>query len=123
VRILTAALILPPLLRMTSLDRLASRLARPARGVKRPSADQQVAIAEAVDRLLERLPSPWRKTCLTRSIVLYHLLRRSGVPVELRIGVKRQQDEFAAHAWLTREGSTYLEVESPTHEIIASFPG
>jgi hypothetical protein len=120
-RVLVAALMIPPLLRLTTLDRVVGRLGRPAR-VKRPSAAQQAAIAEAVDRLLGRLPAPWRRTCLTRSIVLYHLLRRSGVPVELRIGVKREQRAFAAHAWLTREGATYLEVEPPSHEIIASFP-
>jgi hypothetical protein len=123
IRVLIAGLGIPALLRLMTLDRLANRLGRPARGVKRPSVDQQAAITAAVDRLLERLPSPWRRTCLTRSLVLYHLLRRSGVPVELRIGVRRHQDAFTAHAWLTREGSAYLEEQTPPHEIIASFPG
>lgn len=75
-----------------------------------------------VDELLAWLPRPWRKTCLTRSVVLFHLLRRSGVPVELCIGVKREQDGMAAHAWLVREGAPYLELETPSYEVIAKFP-
>lgn len=103
------------------LDRLAGRLGRPAR-IKRPDAGQQSEIVAAVDDLLERLPRPWKKTCLTRSAVLYHLLRRSNVPVELQIGVKRDRDGFAAHAWITREGRPYLESTVPAYEVIATFP-
>jgi hypothetical protein len=119
-RVLAAVLAIPPLLRLVSLDRLAARLGRPAR-VKRPSAEQQAAIAASVDRLLDRLPFPWRKTCLTRSTVLFHLLGRSGVPVELCIGVRRNGDAFSAHAWLTRDGISYLETEPPGYEVIATF--
>lgn len=75
-----------------------------------------------VDALLGRLPPPWRKTCLTRSVVLYHLLRRSGVPVELCIGVRRANQEFAAHAWLEREGRPYMETGEVTdYEELARF--
>lgn len=75
-----------------------------------------------VDALLGRLPPPWRRTCLTRSVVLYHLLRRSGVPVELCIGVRRENQEFAAHAWLERERRPYMEVaEAGAYEELARF--
>ena len=36
--------------------------------------------------------------CLPRSLAIYILLRRQGVPATLRIGVKRFP--FAAHAWV-----------------------
>ena len=36
--------------------------------------------------------------CLPRSLAIYVLLRRQGVPATLRIGVKRFP--FAAHAWV-----------------------
>jgi hypothetical protein len=79
-----------------------------------------------VDRLLCALPGPWRHTCLKRSAILYHLLRRSGLPVELCIGVRRDAaGPLTAHAWLIRDGIPYLErAESPstTHTPIARFP-
>lgn len=39
-----------------------------------------------------------RLDCLPRSLAIYVLLRRQGVPATLRIGVKRFP--FAAHAWV-----------------------
>ena len=39
-----------------------------------------------------------RLNCLSRSLAIYVLLRRQGVPATLRIGVKRYP--FAAHAWV-----------------------
>ena len=104
------------------LNRLAGRLGRRAR-VKRPSADQQVAIARKLDGVLERLPPPWRKTCLTRSVALYHLLRRTGIPIDLCVGVKKGSGEFVAHAWLSRDGVPYLEPEGATEfKVITQFP-
>ena len=42
----------------------------------------------------------WRRgpDCLPRSLTLFVLLRRRGVPATLRIGVKRYP--FGAHAWV-----------------------
>lgn len=39
-------------------------------------------------------------SCLVRSIALWWLLRRRGIPVEIRIGVRRQGERFEAHAWV-----------------------
>jgi hypothetical protein len=120
-RVAGACLVIPPALRLLPLDRLVERLGR-QRSRRRPDAVQQQAIMERVDALLGRLPPPWRKTCLTRSVVLYHLLRRSGVPVELCIGVRRDNQEFAAHAWLEREGRPYMELGEVTgYEELARF--
>lgn len=121
-RILATSLVIPPLLRVFPLDRLAGRLGRRA-GVKTPSQAQQMIIAERVDRVLTGLPRPWEHTCLTRSTVLYHLFRRSGVSVELCIGVKREGEGMAAHAWLESSGSLYLEpAGAKDFEVIARFP-
>jgi hypothetical protein len=45
---------------------------------------------------------PGRAECLEQSLTLYLLLRRRGVPVELRLGV--QPYPFAAHAWVEHDG-------------------
>ena len=45
-----------------------------------------------------------RVTCLRRSLAIWWLLRRRGVASEIRIGVRREQDLFMAHAWVERDG-------------------
>lgn len=42
----------------------------------------------------------FQPTCLSRSLVLWHLLRRRGFPAELRIGVNVTEAQFSAHAWV-----------------------
>jgi hypothetical protein len=124
-RTLAAALLLPPLLSITSFERLAARLSRAAPAGPEPVPDDG-SLAWWVDVVLRRLPPPWRHTCLKRAIVLYYLLRRSGRPVSLSIGVRRDAGgEFAAHAWLVRDGEPYLEpapAQPATFQVIATFP-
>lgn len=50
---------------------------------------------------------PARILCLERSLVLYYGLRRRGVAVALRLGVRAYP--FAAHAWVELEGSPVNE--------------
>jgi hypothetical protein len=45
-----------------------------------------------------------RPTCLHRSLTLWWLLRRQGIASELRIGVRKEQGRFEAHAWVERQG-------------------
>ena len=124
-RALIAAVVIPPLLSMVSFGRLCAWLERSRRPAVALAVDP-AALAAWVDRLLYALPGPWRHTCLKRSAILYHLLRRTGLPVELCIGVRRESaGPLTAHAWLIREGAPYLErAESPstTHTPIARFP-
>ena len=114
VRAVASALTIAPLPNVASLARLGRWLGRagPAatngRSADAPPDDQ--VVADWVSGLLRRLPWPWRYTCLRRSLVLYHLLRRAGRAVELRVGVRKESDgALAAHAWLVRDGAPYLE--------------
>ena len=103
-RTAVAVLVIPPLMRIMPLDRLALWLGR---RVGRQPWDEarQARVARWVDGALRRLPPPWRRTCLTRSAVLYHLLRSGGIPVELRIGVQKRDGVLEAHAWLEAPSS------------------
>jgi Transglutaminase-like superfamily len=47
----------------------------------------------------------FRANCLERSLVLWWLLARRGVPAELRIGARNQAGSFEAHAWVESEGA------------------
>lgn len=76
-----------------------------------------------VDTLLGRMPPPWRRTCLTRSAVLFHLLRRSGMAVDLCIGVRGDRGQMEAHAWLERDRVPYMEGEGvQDYEELARLP-
>lgn len=61
-----------------------------ARGIAR--------IQEATSRHLV-----FHASCLERSLVLWWLLRRRGIPAELRIGARKQEGRFEAHAWVELE--------------------
>jgi len=50
-------------------------------------------------------------TCLRRSLVLQWLLRRAGIPAELKLGVRREGDGIAAHAWIEYLGQPVGEPE------------
>ena len=109
-RATAAALVLPPLIHVVKLDRIIDWIGRSwAPPGPDPTVDDP-ALADWIDRFLNRLPPPWKRTCLRRALVLHYLLHRAGRPAELRIGVRRDEhDELAAHAWLMRNGEPYLE--------------
>ena len=114
---------LPPLIHLVPLNRLVPRLGG-ARPEQKPLPFDPAKAASGVDAVLRRLPWPWRGTCLKRSVVLYWLVRRVGVPVELQVGVKRTPAGILeAHAWLARDGRPYLEpgVGSGRDELAAEF--
>jgi hypothetical protein len=58
---------------------------------------------------------PGRSKCLEQSVAGLVLLRRRGVPVEMRLGV--QPYPFSAHAWLELDGVPVTE--SP--EVVAHY--
>jgi hypothetical protein len=46
----------------------------------------------------------WQGNCLQRSLVLWCLLVRQGIPAQLRIGVRIEEGRLAAHAWVACGG-------------------
>ena len=124
-RAVVAAVLIPPALELSSFSRLARILSLTPSPSPAPFDDQ--ALARWIDRILYRLPWPWRRTCLRRALVLYPLLRLAGRPVDLWIGVRRGEpsSKVTAHAWLTLSGAPHLEAD-PEHAgrytPIAQFP-
>ena len=102
-------------------DRLAELLTLPtgSSAVPHPEPDGALRTARFTLRLLARLPGArWRTSCLYESVAECLVLRRSGVPAAVCIGVKRQGDGapgtgalgnaargLAAHAWVARNES------------------
>lgn len=126
IRATLAALALPPLIHVVSLDRLTRWIARSAPPPEPDATVDDESLAEWVDRVLRRLPPPWRKTCLRRALVLHYLVHRAGRPAELRIGVRRDdRNALAAHAWLVRDEKLYLESGTEhvaSYQVLTVFP-
>lgn len=59
-------------------------------------------IAWLVERAARNVP--WPATCLRRSLVLWALLQRAGVTTELRLGFRKVNGVFEAHAWVELAG-------------------
>lgn len=122
-RVVAAALALPLALLVFTPARVAAWIGRrrPSGGAPPPDAD----LAEWTDRVLGRLPAPWRRTCLRRSVVLYYLVRRAGRGAVLHLGVRRDgRGGLQAHAWLSRDGRSLLEPaaeQTESYQILASF--
>jgi hypothetical protein len=73
----------------------------------------------ALVRLTTRY-TPFHATCLHRSLTLWWLLRRQGIPGDLRIGVRRQDGRFEAHAWVEYQ-STVLNDTPDVNQRFAAF--
>jgi hypothetical protein len=100
-----AALVAPLLLR----SGWWRTLLRPRTASGRPAARPRLGPGMLVLRLLARLPhSPWRATCLFRSVVACTALRASGHDAVLRLGVQSSDGGTLAHAWVEDASSTVL---------------
>ncbi|MCI0402832.1 MAG: lasso peptide biosynthesis B2 protein [Acidobacteria bacterium] len=84
-------------------------------------------VAHLVDAVYRQLPV--EPTCLTRSLVLYRLLRARGIPCQLRIGLRRNQSALEGHAWTETGRPDAAGAESPdagrsdaaNYEVVLSF--
>lgn len=105
-----AALILPvelALLRRVSLDRLVARPPRTGRPGR--SARETIDVRRAA-RLVDAVAACYpHATCLKKSLILLRLLRKRGIPAELRLGVRKVDGDFSAHAWIESAGRTLLD--------------
>jgi transglutaminase-like putative cysteine protease len=63
---------------------------------------------------------PGRAQCLERSLVLYYLLRRQGIPVRYCHGV--QPFPLTSHAWIEYRGEVINDVPERVREF-SRFPG
>jgi hypothetical protein len=43
-------------------------------------------------------------SCLDRSLMLWYLLQKHGIAADLRIGVRKSDEKFEAHAWVEHDG-------------------
>ena len=61
-----------------------------------------------------------KATCLEKSLAVWWLLGRQGIPSSVRIGTRKTGDKFEAHAWVECDGIALNEPEEP-HRHYAAF--
>jgi len=83
------------------------------------SLDKQIALTAHMVNAADRhgLVHP---SCLVKSLTLWWLLGRQGIPSELRVGVRKEGGNLEAHAWVEREGIALNEPEE-RHRHYAAF--
>jgi hypothetical protein len=62
------------------------------------------ALPQSAARMVAAAAHIIHANCLQRSLTLWWLLHRRGLASDLRIGVRRQGDQLAAHAWIEYAG-------------------
>ena len=97
--------------------RLLKRLSRPP--TSSAETEQQVQLTTRMVLAAARR-SLVGVSCLERSLALWWLLGRQGIASQLRIGVRTDNQKFAAHAWVECQGLALGEPEAP-HLHYAAF--
>ena len=62
----------------------------------------------------------YRASCLPKSLMLAHLLRRQGIAADLRVGVRKVAGALEAHAWVEHNGQP-LNDGIDVHERFQAF--
>lgn len=121
---LRAAVLLPWVavrLRISGFQATKKALLRGAQFPPTPSkaSHERMAMAARMVRAAARhgVSSP---SCLEESLVLLHALAAQGIAAQLRIGVKRNQPKFEAHAWVEC-GGVALNESDALHDHYAPF--
>ena len=98
---------------------LRKKLSQPTAQTDSDSLNKQIALTAHMVNAADRhgLVHP---SCLFKSLTLWWLLGRQGIPSQLRVGVRKEGGNFEAHAWVEREGIALNEPEE-RHRHYAAF--
>jgi len=134
IRIFLLITLLPAMLRLFSLPMLMKMLTpRDLRVCKDQDSESRDKIVKFADYLLNRNFWIFRSTCLKRSLILYHFLRKLGINLHVCFGVKyngklpdrKTQKKLEGHAWLFYNGNIFLERNAEvtkTYKLTYCFP-
>jgi len=124
-RLFWSAVILLPMVRLSlrfrgynrtlaSLQKRVERAGMPASGSLQDAQQTGRMVRAALHY------SPAGFVCLEESLALWYLLRKQGISAQLRIGVRKSEGKFEAHAWVEHEGVA-LQQSDERHRHYAAF--
>jgi len=81
--------------------------------MKSDSAEKVLIECQKITRIVNIAANhnPIFSTCLHRSLVLWLLLGREGIASDLRLGAKKTDGQFDAHAWVEFQGSVLNDTQ------------
>lgn len=94
---------LPVLLRFFSLPSVMKYLT-PEKSEENPLQWKINLIVNAVNKILGIGFFIFHPTCLKKSLILYHFLRKAGMNVVIHFGVKKNGCALDGHSWITKNG-------------------
>lgn len=101
------ALTLPSKIKQYSLDELLEKITPSKRRVSPAYRTRRIVVF--VNWWLGRNFWEFRPTCLKRSLLLFRLLRREGIPVKIHYGIAKNGGKVEGHSWLTLGNEPFLE--------------
>lgn len=112
-------------LRMRGYGKTQKWLQRRAESHQHVSAREGPASRKYVDLACHMVKSAgyhgeMQASCLEESLALWYLLRVAGLRPKLRIGVRKSEAKFEAHAWIELDGVPLNEPEQ-SHKHYAAF--
>lgn len=103
--VLRSLLLLPLVAGLLRVRGMAGASALLGRLERRTERRDGTPAAQEIARLVDAAASFLGAQCLSRSLVLCHLLRSRGLPAEIRLGVSTPGDgKLIAHAWVELDG-------------------
>lgn len=97
---------------------LRKRLSRAKPQTDLDSLSKQIAMTAHMVNAADRhgLVHP---SCLVKSLTLWWLLGRQGIPSQLRVGIRKEGGKLEAHAWVESKGMALNEPEERHHHYAA----
>ena len=97
------ASLLPILLRLFSLPSIM-RYLTPAKTEDNEVPWKIDLIVKAVNKILGAGFFIYHPTCLKKSLILYHFLKKAGMNVVIHFGVRKRDGALDGHSWITKKG-------------------
>ena len=121
-RVLLLSSILPLLLRLLKLPTLLKLLTPSQNGTANSNQDIDQAV-RYTNLVLGNNPLSYR-ACLARSLILYDVLRRMGLPVQVNFGIKKTAEGLRGHSWLMQGDSVVFEPTEKTDafSVVYTYP-
>ena len=94
----------------------------------RPTSNNEEDLRNLADLAVALTRQSSLGSCLRRSLIRSHFLRRAGLPVVVHFGARmidgEPDREIAGHAWLTLDNEPYFEAAENWHDftVMVSFP-
>ena len=90
---------------------------------KTKKTDKQLERAKRIGELVQIASRKgiFQYDCLERSLVIWILLKREGIPADLRLGTRMRNAKVEAHAWIETNNEIVSETFNP-HDRYKAFP-